>query len=490
MDPTSPSKVRKLGVNSKVGDVKDRLPKRILDGQRLKEKPRHGLLSEPKSLNVPKLDKIDLELEKPRPETPTPDSGDGFIPDASEVRSESKDNLPSDHDPDSSSTKAFDFAERTTRRPRGSVSYAEPNLRAKMRRPNRDLADAVKAGEQSKNAVVIPDGESEGQNDNPAEKGGLRTVIIKKENFVDSSDPWQIPSSAEDQNNHLDRLESQAINLLESKANAQPIDEPIDKKPPGEQMPAEKIPENKPSGAGSAIAALSAGRQPKSKKRDEDECATSEMSEAQKDLIPSDFKSTTDCSSTDGLCLGEEAVAGETISAAGVSKRETSAVDNILVRSSHRRHSSMPREREREKERERDDGKLLAGGGGGGGGLGGGDARPSSLAVSISMAKRREQRKRESLVSSASTSASASTSTQEGNIGSGTGSGSGTEIRTARSVSRLSHAGGAGGGRGAGGVDGPGATGRAERGDVGGTGTARAESRAERAASRRRSMLL
>lgn len=410
MDPTSPSKVRKLGVNNKIGDSKDRLPKRILDGPRLKEKPRNALFDEPKHLDVPNLDKMTPELEKGRPETPTPAPGEAFIPDvpepSSEIRSDSKDNLTLDVDPDSSSTKAFDLAERATRRPRGSVSYAEPNLRAKMRRPNKDLADAVKPGEHSKHAIMIPDGETPCQIDTPAEKGVLRTVIVKKEIFADPSNPWQVPSSMDD-HNRLNRFESEATSPLENKASAQLVNELVDSIQE-EQIPAGKQSEIKASGAGSAIAALSAGR-PKSRKRDEDE-GVREIVDARRDTL--------DLGATD-TPADDPGEGKEEIVSVG-SKRETDGVNSTIR--SHRRHSSIPKE----------DAKV-------------GDGRP---ALAVSMTKRRE-RKRESLITSA----------HEVHTG--------TEMRSARSVGRLQ----AGGG---GVVDG--GVGRAER--------------AERAASRRRSMML
>lgn len=343
-------------------------------------------------------------MEKAPPETPATTSGDAFFPDAtepaSEVRPDSKDTPPSDLDPDSSSTRAFDLAERATRRPRGSVSYAEPNLRAKMRRPNKDLADAVKAGEQSKHAIVIPDGETPCEIDTPAEKGGLRTVIIKKESFADPRNPWQIPSSTEDQS-HGDRFRIEAISPLESKVSARPVDELVDKIR-GEQMPAEEPPENKASGAGSAIAALSAGRA-KSRKRGGDE-GTREIAEARRDIYDLGTSAPAD---SPGEGTDEMVTAG--------SKRETDGVNSTIR--PHRRHSSIPRE----------DGKV-------------GDGRP---AAAVSMAKRRE-RKRESLMASA----------PEVHTG--------TELRSARSVARLQAGGGVDGGIG----------------------------RAERAASRRRSMML
>ncbi|KAL2011836.1 hypothetical protein VTN00DRAFT_4554 [Thermoascus crustaceus] len=60
----------------------------------------------------------------------------------STLSAESKDtSLPQSHDASESNTLAV--ASRPTRRPRGAVSYAEPNLRDKMRRPTDEFVDAV-----------------------------------------------------------------------------------------------------------------------------------------------------------------------------------------------------------------------------------------------------------------------------------------------------------------------------------------------------------
>lgn len=404
-DPISPSKVKKLAVNSKVGDSKDRLPKRILDGKRLREKPRNALPGMPKDLDASNSERMSPEPENPHPETPATASGDTLTPDASEpssdVRPASKDTPPpSDLDLETCGPGAFDLAERATRRPRGSVSYTEPNLRAKMRRPTKDLADAVKTGEQSKHAIVIPDGEILPEVDTPVEKSGLRTVIIKKENFADPPNLWQIPSSTETET-HGDRINIQSSSLLENQASGRPADDLGAETPVG-PLPMAEIQENKPSGAGSAIAALSAGRL-HSRKRDGIE-GTREVAEVRRDVLELEASPPAD----DRQERTDEVAAAE-------SKTDTVGVSNTIR--SHRRHSSMPK----------DEGKL-------------GESRPAAAG---SMIKRRE-RKRESLITAANEVHT------------------GTELRNARSAARLQAGGGVEGGHG----------------------------RAERAASRRRSMML
>ncbi|MCJ1431888.1 hypothetical protein MMC27_001244 [Xylographa pallens] len=62
---------------------------------------------------------------------------------------------PGDIQPDTSSASLVSATGRTTRRPRGSVSYAEPNLRDKMRRPGKELVDAVGADERIQRATSM-----------------------------------------------------------------------------------------------------------------------------------------------------------------------------------------------------------------------------------------------------------------------------------------------------------------------------------------------
>lgn len=76
------------------------------------------------------------------------------------------------------------MAGRATRRPRGSVSYAEPNLRDKMRRPTKDLVDAVGADDRLQ-LVRVEEVKREGTD---AEKGRIRTVILKREDHGEDTD--------------------------------------------------------------------------------------------------------------------------------------------------------------------------------------------------------------------------------------------------------------------------------------------------------------
>lgn len=84
---------------------------------------------------------------------------------------------------------------RTARRARAQVSYAEPNLVSKMRRPNKNLVDAViSEGKRQENANAET-GSSLSNSD--SEKSKMRTVIVQREN---SGVDWNQPPAAADMN--------------------------------------------------------------------------------------------------------------------------------------------------------------------------------------------------------------------------------------------------------------------------------------------------
>ncbi|TVY35899.1 Shugoshin [Lachnellula occidentalis] len=98
-----------------------------------------------KPQNEPLAKTIEVE---PEPETPA--GLDIFSPSSSQpstARVESRDTPPP---PDLHSE-----GQRPSRRPRGAVSYAEPSLRVKMRRPTKELVDAVNGeGKSSRGSIV------------------------------------------------------------------------------------------------------------------------------------------------------------------------------------------------------------------------------------------------------------------------------------------------------------------------------------------------
>lgn len=120
-----------------------------------------------------------------------------MLTEPSATRQDSRDTPPpTDLDPDVAHAAGLGAAGRATRRPRGSVSYAEPNLRDKMRRPTKSLIDAVSTTERQHNVITIKDEENIAPE--PAQvKNGLRTVVIKKEDSTDPANAWKLPCPIE-----------------------------------------------------------------------------------------------------------------------------------------------------------------------------------------------------------------------------------------------------------------------------------------------------
>jgi hypothetical protein len=138
----SPRKSGKLPIQLDVKPAKADIPKFNLEKDRTRDrKPGPAIV---KSQNEPLPDTIEVE---PEPETPA--APDPFSPSSSQpsiARVESRDTPPPpDLQPE---------GQRPSRRARGAVSYAEPSLRDKMRRPTKELVDAV-AGEGKSNRGSI-----------------------------------------------------------------------------------------------------------------------------------------------------------------------------------------------------------------------------------------------------------------------------------------------------------------------------------------------
>ncbi|KAI4129557.1 MAG: hypothetical protein LQ347_003734, partial [Umbilicaria vellea] len=185
----------------------------------------------------------------------------------SAARPESRDTPPPpDLNPDASTSDAFNAAGRISRRARGSVSYAEPNLRDKMRRPTKELVDAVGADERVPRAASAkPDGsKSENEDASGVDRNkAMRTVvIIKKEDGLSESASWKHLASTEPSKSQNERARAEAASPLGNKTSADLPASVITERRRrtsalhrSDELP---LPEEKPltSGSGATIAAL------------------------------------------------------------------------------------------------------------------------------------------------------------------------------------------------------------------------------------------
>jgi len=127
----------------------------ILRKDQLKERPRDRKPELPriKGTADPVVTTTNVE---PEPETPAaPDAFSPIDSGSSAIRANSRDTPPPpDLDPGME-------GQRPSRRARGSVSYAEPNLRDKMRRPTKELVDAVAGeGKAQRLSIVKPESDA------------------------------------------------------------------------------------------------------------------------------------------------------------------------------------------------------------------------------------------------------------------------------------------------------------------------------------------
>ncbi|KAF2759449.1 hypothetical protein EJ05DRAFT_474557, partial [Pseudovirgaria hyperparasitica] len=239
--PPNPQQTRKiLGAKS----TNSTSPKKQVvtgkkDGRLAKDVKRHVRVPpkgnenhEPISINgsgiteAPVLEIVDIALDTIHlpPKTPV-GVGEIFSPastEASTERPDRRDGTPPPADLDGTSIDQ-QLNGRGSRRSRPAVSYAEPKLNVKMRRPGKELVDAVITKEpRPTTSVVKPE-------DAPSapvtvEKPSMRTVVIKREREDDRHDWEGLPQSAPEQRSPLSNKTTSAPPLPDSeKTESNPI---------------------------------------------------------------------------------------------------------------------------------------------------------------------------------------------------------------------------------------------------------------------------
>ncbi|KAI9771261.1 MAG: hypothetical protein M1840_002231 [Geoglossum simile] len=140
------------------------------------------------------LIKLEPEPAQIEPETPCPpDLLSPISSQPSTTRPISRDTPPPpDLNHSSVTADGFTLAARATRRPRVSVNYAEPNLRDKMRRPTKELVDAVTGeGKGHRMSGVKKEGNRSADEGSSNDKNQIRTVVIKRERDDGSDQSWK-----------------------------------------------------------------------------------------------------------------------------------------------------------------------------------------------------------------------------------------------------------------------------------------------------------
>ena len=313
----SPVRISSNG-KDKIAEVKDDLAKIVRERNRLKEKVQSGKLAAPtKDQDSATSATAATKSTGPIPETPAPPANDLFSPVSSEpsgARAESRDTPPP---PDLGPDMGTGSFGRASRRPKGAVNYAQPNLRDKMRRPTKELVDAVGAEERLRQANLTRTGTE-----------AADSVISKQEDIGDAMPPWKTNDPKEGH-----RIREEPTSPLSNKTGGSAIDLPgtvVTDRRRRSVAPArnDDIDEpSKPSSASSAIIALTGGSH-KLRRREEDESSASTTEDRTNE--PTERPSIYDFSSSSPPDHGGNA-----------SDNEGKGSSSKPTRSS-RRHSSVP----------------------------------------------------------------------------------------------------------------------------------------------------
>lgn len=188
-DPTSPIKLSKTAANEKFSGEKEKIPIKLQGRSRVKDKPQKNLGTLSKEQAPMDNVILDTKIENDSVVPPSPHNNPSpESPGLQHARQTSRDTPPpSNLQVDTADTGGFETAGRSTRRPRGSVSYAEPNLRAKMRRPTSDLIDAVTTVERAHSLTA-----SKSKEFDPSDESAH---VVKKESEEDPDNVWKIGTS-------------------------------------------------------------------------------------------------------------------------------------------------------------------------------------------------------------------------------------------------------------------------------------------------------
>lgn len=238
-DPvSSPVKTSRPAEPEQMKPSKREVPYKSRDRNRTKEQaPSQRFNRPPKAHQVGASEPTSAVQEvsqttQPAPKTPAPSLDDILAPEDSApppARPEGRDTPPpGDLDPEAANTNAFGSMGRASRRQRGSISYVEPNLRDKMRRPTKGLVDAVGAEERLQQRRT---GQSDSDHQEPGVTitgegpSNIRTVMVKQEQGEGGGLDWKTLPVKERQSDR-DRERDNAPSPLGAKSTTAKTDLP------------------------------------------------------------------------------------------------------------------------------------------------------------------------------------------------------------------------------------------------------------------------
>jgi hypothetical protein len=247
----------------------------------------------------------------------TPAPPDLFSPATSEPSAKGDDGRAGTPPPSDLSTMsvATDGGTRPSRRARAAVNYAEPSLTAKMRRPGKQMVDAISGLHHPRQVMNV-------SSEKKAPTSVSRSVSIKKEPEDDDDDAWKRAPSAEPV------LAASPLGQKVSEGSS----DPLATEDTTDQEPAKRT---EPSAASATISALMAGSRKRRTASQTEQPLGTDMEAAVKrmeELELYDFKESSSPVSAASTAAGTAASTGQgQAGAAGKGK-------------GHRRHSSAPRD--------------------------------------------------------------------------------------------------------------------------------------------------
>ena len=262
----SPTKMKKAIANDKISDGKHSASGKPRDQNQSIERPLNRKHERRRDYTYEQVQTTgkSARVSPEAPAAPQLDHPPLHSCEPSAVRPESRDTPPPpDLNHETAAANAFGMVGRVTRRPRGMVSYAEPSLRDKMRRPTKELVDAVGADDRPQIIKV---------QQKPTEPGydKMQTMIVKQEDLGEDRNWKSLPIATKCESQAF--MGTESTSPLTSKSNATEGHPPVALANHPEEystsIEQSERPVNAVSNAGSTIAALVSGTQ-KVKKREE-----------------------------------------------------------------------------------------------------------------------------------------------------------------------------------------------------------------------------
>ncbi|KAI9811465.1 MAG: hypothetical protein M1827_005448 [Pycnora praestabilis] len=187
-DPSSPLKKNSATITDKIADLKKDAAKKAGSRERNRDRIPTVTAFNPQKAHEQAQEPVDIHADDVEIPPETPAGLDLLSPGSSKpstARPESRDTPPPpDLNPSTSTAGGANVGGRAARRASASVNYAEPRLNVKMRRPTKELMDAV-SGSQRGSILKADSGRAESEG--VVETGRIRTVVIKKEEGRDQS---------------------------------------------------------------------------------------------------------------------------------------------------------------------------------------------------------------------------------------------------------------------------------------------------------------